>query len=596
MKKLTRRDFLKGASITAGAGAVTALTGCKPKSAETAEPTAAAASNVVNADAPEMLTAGNYNTVKWSFEIEPEPIDDSEITETYTADVIVVGSGMAGLCTAVSAQENGVDVMLFSASSKPVGRGGSNHGIGSKLQKELGIDYDAESCQALMQEEIINNSNKVDQRKWMKWINNSAEAMDWQIDIMAEKGLQVGLEHGYNDPNGIQSSPPASHNFFNEEQPFGALFGAPLQAKAYADTFEERGGTIHYNTVGKYLIRGGEANGKSGRVEAVIAQDADGNYVKYEANKAVVLATGDFSKDHDMMAKFCPEAFEYFGKNWNTDVDYDMELNFTGLMPGDGHKMGLWAGAAWQRIAPVAPMINSGVPGPSLDSIANFNGINLAIDGKRFHNEVVSFGQAGIALMYLPGDVAFGIWDTDYAYIKEEYFPFGTLVDTVNGIQPSTPEDLIAGWDANVESGTYFKADTLEELVAQLPGIDQEAALESIERYNQYAEQGLDEEFHKAPEVLFPIKTGPFYASKTGKGSIAGATVPCFLTVCGGLRTNDKMQVCAEDDTPIEGLYNVGIMTGDFYANSYSFVVFGQNLGSTCLVFPYMLGKDLAEL
>ena len=47
---------------------------------------------------------------------------------------------------------------------------------------------------------------------------------------------------------------------------------------------------------------------------------------------------------------------------------------------------------------------------------------------------------------------------------------------------------------------------------------------------------------------------------------------------------------------PIEGLYNVGIMTGDYYANSYTFVIFGQNLGSTCLVFPYMLGKDLAEL
>ena len=171
MKKLTRRDFLKGASITAGAGAVTALTGCQPQSLENnTEPTAAnaAASNVVSGDAPEMLTAENYNTIKWSFQIEPEAIDDSEITETYTADVIVIGSGMSGLCCAVSAQENGSDVMLFSASSKPVGRGGSNHGIGSKLQKEYGIDYDAESCQALMQEEIINNSDKIDQRKWEK--------------------------------------------------------------------------------------------------------------------------------------------------------------------------------------------------------------------------------------------------------------------------------------------------------------------------------------------------------------------------------------------------------------------------------------------
>ena len=204
---------------------------------------------------------------------------------------------------------------------------------------------------------------------------------------------------------------------------------------------------------------------------------------------------------------------------------------------------------AWQRVDPVAPMINSGVPGPNLDGLANFNGINLAIDGKRFHNEAVTFGHAGLTLMYLPGDVAFGVWDSEYAYARESYNPVGSMYDYVNGIPPQSPEDLIASWEANVESGTYFKADTLEELVAQLPGIDQEAALESIERYNQYAEQGLDEEYHVNPDILFPIKTGPFYGSKTGKGTIIGST-PAFLTVCGGLRTNDTMQVCDADDTP----------------------------------------------
>jgi len=69
-----------------------------------------------------------------------------------------------------------------------------------------------------------------------------------------------------------------------------------------------------------------------------------------------------------------------------------------------------------------------------------------------------------------------------------------------------------------------------------------------------------------------------------------------FLTVCGGLRTNDKMQVCAEDDSPIEGLYNTGIMTGDFYATTYNFVFPGQNLGGVCCTLSYVLGRDLAKL
>ncbi len=121
-----------------------------------------------------------------------------------------------------------------------------------------------------------------------------------------------------------------------------------------------------------------------------------------------------------------------------------------------------------------------------------------------------------------------------------------------------------------------------------MDGIDQEQALATIKQYNTYAEAGVDEQFHVNPEILFPISTPPFYATK-----ITGAT---FLTVCGGLRTNEKMQVCEEDDTPIEGLYNTGIMTGDFYANTYNFVMPGQNLGAVCGTLSYLLGRDLAAL
>ena len=68
-----------------------------------------------------------------------------------------------------------------------------------------------------------------------------------------------------------------------------------------------------------------------------------------------------------------------------------------------------------------------------------------------------------------------------------------------------------------------------------------------------------------------------------------------FLCVTGGLRTNEKMQVCEEDDTPIEGLYNLGIMAGDSYGNCYNFAICGHNLGMNCITLPYLLGKELAE-
>ena len=589
--ELDRRNFVKGAAAATAATAIAAS-----GTAALASESASASADGEKKAAANVMTANKYAETQWSFMVPPEPVPDSQIKETYTHDIVVVGAGMAGLCTAVSAAEKGADVIVFSASTKPISRGGSNHAIGSKYQKAKGIEYDPELARKIVKAEQTAGTYFMDKKKWERWINNSAESIDWTIDLMEKKGLKCSLEPGYPDPDGVIEIPPASHNFYNDEQPFGALFGAPLEAQAYADTFtDDLGGEIHYSTKALYLIRDDD---NTGRVSAVVAQNADGDYVKYVANKAVVLATGDFSKDRDMMARYCPLAYSSFKDSISWDnIDYDAELAYDGLMPGDGQKMGLWVGAAWQRTDPCAAMINGGASGPAHGVISNFWGINLDIHGERYMNEVTNFAYGAMAKMMLPEQTAFAVWDINYAYTQDEWDQFGCCIDNENGIMPLSPEDLIASWDKNAEasksdgigsSTLYWKADTLEELVAKMDGIDQEKALESIKRYNEYAKNGLDEEFHVNPDVLYPIETGPFYATKS-----VGAT---FLTVCGGLRTDDKMRVCDADDQPIEGLYNTGIMTGDFYANSYNFVMPGQNLGAVCGTLSYLLGRDLAEL
>lgn len=575
MQKLTRRDFLKGAAL--GAASVAAMGAVGVAAAETAGE----------------MTAAKREETKWSFEVPPDPIDESLITATYEHDIIVVGAGMAGMCTAVSAQEAGADVLVLSASSRAISRGGSNHAIGSSIQRAKGIDYspNSESSRHAVKMELLSASSFVDKRKWYRWVNNSAESMDWMIDKMASKGLRVCLEPGYTDPDGHLTVPPGSHNFYNDDIPFGALFGAPACAQAYAAIFQENGGEIHFNTIGRQLIR---EDNNTGRVSAVIAQDAEGNYVKYIGRKAIVLATGDFSRDADMMAKYSPFAWDIYKHLLVTDeLNYDVELNYSGLMPGDGHKMGLWVGAAWQKIFPNAPMINCGVGGPCINSIDNFWGINLALDGRRYHNEVTNFSYGAIALLQVPGRTGFGIWDRDYAFIQDEWESFGCSVDNDNGRVPTKAEDLLAGWMDPVR-GRYYMADTIEELLDILAeeGLNKEEALKSIENYNRYVEQGNDEEFHVNPSVLHPIKTPPFFASKTN----FAVSAMTFLTVCGGLRTNEYMQVCDESDQPLEGLYNTGIMTGDFYANTYNFVQPGQNLGAVCCTLSYLLGRDLAKL
>ena len=221
--------------------------------------------------------------------------------------------------------------------------------------------------------------------------------------------------------------------------------------------------------------------------------------------------------------------------------------------------------------------------------MGNFFGINMKIKGKRYFNETTNFSYGGFAITNQPKQTVFGIWDSEYVNTQASWDYYGCTVDAVNGCVPFTPEEMTASWDANIEAGTYFKADTLEELVAILAenGLeDTEAALKTINDYNRYAEQGVDEEFRVNPSELFPISTPPFYAAKS-----VGTQ---FLTICGGIRTNSQMQALDASDNPIQGLYTTGIMTGDMYGNVYNFVFPGLNLGGVCGTLSYLLGKRLA--
>ena len=121
---------------------------------------------------------------KWSFMIPPDPIAEDKIEETIENDIIVVGGGMSGFTTAVSAAEKGAKVTLFSAASAPISRGGSNYARNSKVMEELGIEpFDPVP---FYYNEMRAASFAVDQRKWMRGYNESEEAMNWMIDIARE--------------------------------------------------------------------------------------------------------------------------------------------------------------------------------------------------------------------------------------------------------------------------------------------------------------------------------------------------------------------------------------------------------------------------
>ena len=159
--ELNRRDFLKGAGAVVALGALgtVGLVGCAPAS------TSGEDSKATTSDTS-ALNAETVSKTQWSFEIPPEPIADSDIAETFSADVIVVGAGMAGTCCAVSTAEGGLSVILIDAGTKPISRGGSNQAIGTKYQKEMGIDYSPKDALEHVKIEQLAGFYSMDKMKW----------------------------------------------------------------------------------------------------------------------------------------------------------------------------------------------------------------------------------------------------------------------------------------------------------------------------------------------------------------------------------------------------------------------------------------------
>jgi len=581
-KGTSRRQFLRdagllgmtlvGASVLPGCGSpeVVSETPPAPEPGSTFTPTPAA-------QTPEVMTA-ELASKKWSFEIPPDPIPESEIANTFEADVIVVGAGISGMATVCSAAEHGARVILISASSKPVFRGGSFHSPWSKAMEAAGFKpYDVDRY---FRRELSCASYNVDQDKWWKYYNHAPEAMNWLIDKMEAYGYRTTFEATNWDPDfGPMYVPVGSHGWHStESSPVWSAPSLSAEAVSYVVTEEAKkaGVQLVFKMVAKQLVR---ENNNTGRVTAVIAQGEDGKYNKYVGKRGIVLATGDFSANREMMAKYCPWAIPLLSDVG--DQGYDTTFKAGGLYKGDGHRMALWIGAAWQKAYPNAPMIQGNWAG-SHQPYGAHRGLVVNKRGYRYGNEDVNAPLAAINQMHQPDMEAYCIWPQSYAEKVSPWYFFGMDATA----DPVPPAEVIARWEQSVEDGSMVKGDTVDEVIQQL-GLPLEETKATIARYNELCHKGVDEDYHKKPEYMVPIEGSPIYGAKWNK--------PAFLTVCGGLRTNINMQVCDENDNPIPGLFNVGIMVGDFFANVYNFHVAGHNYGANCLTFGYLTGKALAE-
>lgn len=559
MLELTRRNFLAG-GLAAGALGIAGLAGCSPSTGGGSE---------VESDSQGGVSTEQTASVERPWEIAPEQISDSDISETIESDVVIVGLGASGVYAATSAIENGLKVTVLERNDTFNANGGSHYMFNSNAQLEQGSSVDAK----IAVKDFLNIANyKVDVNAVWTWANRSGEAANWFADVVEPYGLHPVLQHSEDDA--VECIYPGTIIFIGgENEPTNAVDQDPYNGDlglgfvpevdllgALVKHVQSKGADIRFKHTSQQIVRDAD-----GRVSAVIAADETGALKKFVGSKGVVVATGSYSQDPDMLAYYCPIVMH------NPNGDKVAQFN---MGDGSGIKQSLWVGAAMQRNGDHPPMMFWG----ATNCIKN---VMVNASGKRFIDENTGQSNFAAAQFHQQGGTMVALWNAAYA---EQLPTVPYRVDDPDS-WTAKPEELLAKWEGLVEQGIFMKADTLEE-IAEAYDLPADALVETVETYNGYCAAGEDLDFHKDPATLHEL-TGPYFATKYD--------VPASLACMGGLHVNARSEVLTEEDEPIEGLYAVGLAAGDFYANQYSTRFAGNSLGR-CMTFGYLVGRELAGL
>jgi succinate dehydrogenase/fumarate reductase flavoprotein subunit len=475
----------------------------------------------------------------------------------------VIGAGIAGVITALSAAEGGAKVIVLEKLKMFSARGHDIAAVDSRLQKKMGIRIDVPKA---IRELIKNCDKQIKEDLYWIWARNSGKVLDWILDQTEPEGMEVKLSTSqYKGPNYFEY--PVTHHILGGPDKKGGSFSgvmAILERNA-----KNKGVDFRYRTPGVRLIREGK-----GPVTGVIGGTA-GNYTRFMAAKGVVMATGDYGSDPEMLRHFCPIA-TYANSNVYTPI---------GANVGEGHKMGLWAGAAMQK-GMHAPMIHC------LGGAWPYFFLHVNKRGQRFQNEDLSCQANCLGMMIQPGGVSWTLLDSDFLKHVPKTLAIGGGFfwdhPGRNFGEEWTPDEDMAALNENMKAGFAFKADTWDELAVKMK-VPADALKKTVARYNELAKKGVDEDYGKRSELLFPIVKPPFYA---------GLMRSALLATTSGLRIGSQCEVLDERDEPLGGLYAVGNVQGDMFAVSYPTVFPGLSHGR-CAVFGrlvglYLTGKNLA--
>ena len=473
--------------------------------------------------------------------------------ETYDVDVCVIGCGGSGFMASITAGKLGAKVLTIEKANSVAGVNGIK--VSGPFAVDTSVLHAREGGTTLQVEEVFQHV-----MNYTHWTPNPALMHRCLEESKNAVENLVDIGYAMKEANFRFETP-----FYQEKGGFHLITNSlDERVELWNKALEDAGVQVLFNTTATGLLMDGD------KAVGVTAKKADGTSVTVNA-KAVIIASGGYLGNRDLQEKFLKTRKLNAAAGGNS------------LCTGDGIMMAEDAGAVLCKTFGYCPCeyggTNSKASRPAKQDKYDQNyafkfGLygNLLVDaeGKRFINEgllcdyPMSYGSEQIILnapwygivdqAYVDAMTTIGLYDYTIAKGAEPVEGKWFIGNYFKGrILDKLPEDIEEG----IREGWLAKADTLEELaekfgLTNLP--------ETVAKYNEYCDKGVDEEFGTNPWYLSKIEKGPFYAVQCE---------PSAWSTFGGVRTDDKLRALKPDNTPMQGLYVVGTDNGSLYYSPY---------------------------
>ncbi len=445
-------------------------------------------------------------------------------------DLVVIGGGGAGFAAAGRAAELGASVLVLEKRPYYGGNtgmaGGWVFGVESRIQKENGS---RKSSRDVFQMGVdYHHYERLNLELYWNVIKRSGRTMDWLEGLGAEYRADGDMCHM---PKYINSDFGYFRNY----------------VELMADHIRAQGGEIRVNAAVKRLIK------ESGAVCAVEYADTVTGETVCVKTKGVVIATGGFMGNDELLCKYFPDTYEP-----------DTYLTDAIPLEGDGLALAEDAGAKLNDYCCMCKEPNYSFM--RRNKVPNrISGLHFCVwvnrEGRRYCAEDVP-GRNGLAnvLVAQPGKVGYALFDDAMLEDLEagrRSFPMAALLDT------SHIRDYLRS-----ESRQWVRISDNWDDIALWMGAEPAALRETVEEYNDFCAKGVDEAFGKAKEELMPLQKRPFYAVKF---------CPLIIDTLGPVVTDRALRVLDNNNEPIPGLYAAGVIVAGLHGRDY--YISGANLG-----------------